>query len=470
VLSKIWEQFLVIANQEAGSRVVETWLKAVSLARWDSLHKIVYIKAPNTFIKEWIKTNYLAIFHLHLSRLFNVDQLKIVFVEESELESNASSTVSLGQAETIKVLPAQRIAQPVSQEKRGTKVVKFGGTIRHQLNKNFVFDTFIVGPNNHMAYAAAYAVTQKLGKLYNPLFIYGGSGLGKTHLMHAIAHEVKSHHKNVEILYQPADRFVSEFIHAIRFDKVHQFQSKYKDVDVLLIDDIQCISNKEQTQEAFFHIFNTLYDAHKQIVFSSDSYPANMQGIAERLRSRMASGLVVDVQVPTIETKIAILKRKAELHHEELPDDVAGFIASSVHSNIRELEGAFIRINAFAHLMKQPITLELAKKVLVVRVNKEPGSSAQVDFDRIVKTIGTHYHYSLGDLRSKKRSKELSWVRQLAMYFMRNLTDKSLHEIAHYLGRSDHSTVIHAFKQVQDRVETDHEFKDQINRLKHEML
>ncbi|MBI2774816.1 chromosomal replication initiator protein DnaA [Candidatus Dependentiae bacterium] len=468
MLATIWEQFLVIASQEAGSRVVETWLKAVCLHRWDSLHKIVYVKAPNAFIKEWIKTNYLAIFHMHLSRLFNVDQLKIVFIEESELI--VSHDEKSDHDETIRVLPAQRIARQPLQEKKGTKVVKFGTPIRHQLNKNFIFDTFIVGPNNHMAYAAAYAVTQKLGKLYNPLFIYGGSGLGKTHLMHAIAHEVKLHHRNVEVLYQPADRFVSEFIYAIRFDKVHQFQSKYKDIDVLLIDDIQCISNKEQTQEAFFHIFNTLYDAHKQIVFSSDSYPSNIQGIAERLRSRMASGLVVDVQMPTIETKIAILKRKAELQGEELPDDVAAFIASSVNSNIRELEGAFIRINAFAHLMKQPITLELAKKVLVVRMSKESGERSQVDFDRIVKTIGTHYRYTLGDLRSKKRSKELSWVRQLAMYFMRNLTDKSLHEIAHYLGRSDHSTVIHAFKQVQDRVEADREFQDQINRMKHEML
>ncbi|OQA34893.1 MAG: Chromosomal replication initiator protein DnaA [Candidatus Dependentiae bacterium ADurb.Bin331] len=464
MLTTIWEQFLLIAREEAGSRVVETWLKAVTLTKWDSLHKTIHIKAPNTFVKEWIKSNYLTIFHHHLSRLLNVDQLKIVFAQDGETIQPMHHAL-----DAIKIMPAQLIVPP-EQQKKNAKLVKTAVTpFRHQLNKNFVFDTFIVGPNNHMAYAAAYAITQKLGKLYNPLFIYGGSGLGKTHLLHAIAHEIKNNYKDVDVLYQPADRFVNEFIHAIRFDKIHQFQAKYKEIDLLLIDDVQCISNKEQTQEAFFHIFNSLYDAHKQIVFSSDSYPANIHGVAERLRSRMASGLVVDVQIPAIETKIAILKRKAEFQHEELPDEVAAFIASTVNSNIRELEGAFIRVNAFAQLTKQPISLELAKKVLTHN-GKNTVERHTIDFERIVKAIGSHYSYTLTDLRSKKRSKELSWARQLAMYFMRKLTDKSLHEIALYLGRSDHSTVIHAFRQVQDRAEADHAFHDQINRMKEEIL
>ncbi len=464
MLTTVWEQFLLIAREEAGSRVVETWLKAVTLTKWDSLNKTIHVKAPNAFVKEWIKSNYLSIFHLHLSRLLNVDQLKIVFAQDGEIAQTPHPEI-----DTIKVMPAQLIVPPVPTKKNAKLLKTHVAPYRHQLNKNFVFDTFIVGPNNHMAYAAAYAITQKLGKLYNPLFIYGGSGLGKTHLLHAIAHEVKNNYKDVDVLYQPADRFVSEFIYAIRFDKIHEFQAKYKNIDLLLIDDVQCISNKEQTQEAFFHIFNTLYDADKQIVFSSDSYPANIHGVAERLRSRMASGLVVDVQVPTIETKIAILKRKADIQNEELPDEVATFIAASVNSNIRELEGAFIRVNAFAHLTKQPISLELAKKILLNN-GKNNSERQHIDFERIVKAIGSHYSYTLIDLRSKKRSKELSWARQLAMYFMRKLTDKSLHEIALYLGRTDHSTVIHAFRQVQDRAEADHAFHEQINRMKEEIL
>ncbi len=456
-VNTIWEQFLLIVKEEVGSRVVETWLKAVSFYRWDSIQKIVYLHAPNSFVKEWINANYLSILHFHLGRLLNVDAFKLTFIDalpNPEIEA--------------KIVPAQLVVEhvPRGEKKIGRLVKNTVSTNRDNLNKNYSFDTFIVGPNNQMAYAAAYAVTQKLGKLYNPFFIYGGSGLGKTHLLHAIANELKVKNKQIEVLYQPADRFVNEFINAIRFDKVHQFQMKYKAIDVLLVDDIQCISNKEQTQEAFFNIFNTLYDAHKQIVFSSDSYPTDMEGVAERLRSRLAWGLVADVLVPTFETKIAILQRKADLNNEHLPDDVAHFIASRVVSNIRELEGALIRVTAFATLTNQSISLDLAKKVL----RSQDSQQTPIDFERIVKLIGNHYSYTLTDLRSRNRSKQLSLVRQLAMYFMKTFTDKSLHEIALYLGRTDHSTVIHALKQVQERMQIDYAFNEHINRMKENIL
>jgi chromosomal replication initiator protein len=238
-------------------------------------------------------------------------------------------------------------------------------------------------------------------------------------------------------LYQPADRFVNEFINAIRFDKAHQFQAKYRDVDVLLIDDVQFIANKDQTQEAFFHIFNTLYDAHKQIVFSSDTYPQNLNGIAERLRSRLEWGLVADIQLPNLETKMEILKKKAIFHGVSLQDDVAHFLASRVVANVRALEGSLVHVMAVASLTKQPVTVDLAKKILV-RSNHgvAPGS---LDFDRIVKHVCDHYSLTITDLRSHNRAKELSLARQVAMYLMKKMTNKSLHEIGFFLGRKDHS-------------------------------
>lgn len=458
MLSKIWEQFLAIVHEEAGSRVVETWLKAVSFYQWDAEHKIVYLLAPNSFVKEWLKSNYNTLFEIHLKRLLHVDELKIVFIDApNTATTNEQSSVSNGA-----IIPAHRLPEV---HKTGL-IKKRISKSRYHINRNYRFETFVKGPNNQMAYAAAQAIVKKLGKLYNPLFIYGGSGLGKTHLLHAIANEIHDQYEKIEILYQPAERFVNEFINAIRFDKVHSFQAKYKNIDVFLVDDIQSISNKEQTQEAFFHIFNAMYDAHKQIVFSSDSYPADINGLAERLQSRLAWGLVADVQVPSLETKIAIIKRKADINNHEIPDEVAAFIASCALSNIRELEGALIRIIAFATLTKQPISLELAKKVLL-----RPNSTANtvIDFQRIISSVEDHYSYNLSDLRSRNRSKQLSLARQVAMYCMKKFTTKSLHEIAFYLNRQDHSTVIHAHRQVEQRLKNDTEFSQRINKIEHDI-
>ncbi|MEX0940728.1 MAG: chromosomal replication initiator protein DnaA [Candidatus Babeliales bacterium] len=458
MLKTIWDQFLTIVREEAGSRVVETWLKAVTLHKWNALDKVVYMLAPNSFVKNWIQSNYLNLFTVHLSRLLHVNDLKIVFIDataQRQIEDGA-----------IKIIPAQRINVPTKVTEKSTALTKSKDLrSRHFLNKNYLFKTFVTGPNNHMAYAAAVAITQKLGKLYNPLFIYGGSGLGKTHLLHAIANEIKEKHEKVEILYQPADRFVSEFINAIRFDKIHRFQAKYKNIDVFLVDDIQSISNKEQTQEAFFHIFNAMYDAHKQIVFSSDSYPTNIDGLAERLRSRLEWGLVTDVQIPTFETKIAIVKRKADLNNYEIPDDVATYIASRSASNVRELEGALIRVVAYASIIKQQISLEIAKKALYI----EKESRGEINFDCIVKKVTTQYSYTISELRSKNRSKQLSWARQVAMYLMKKHTSKSLNEIALHLNRQDHSTVIHAFKQVEHRIKEEQLLSDQIQKIEQEL-
>ncbi|MCA9769897.1 chromosomal replication initiator protein DnaA [Candidatus Dependentiae bacterium] len=454
MVENIWDQFLTIIRQEAGSRVVETWFKAVSLTQWDVLTSTVYLQAPNRFVRDWIKQNYTDLVRLHLGRLLNVEKITLIFIEPGGV-SKVDNEPRQRSDETM-VVPARKVLVKSS-------LIKNHGHI----NRSYSFESFVVGPNNSLAYAAAQAVTQKPGAIYNPLFLYGGSGLGKTHLLHAIGNNIKAQHKKISVLYQTADRFVNEFINAIRFDELRKFQLKYKSVDVLLVDDIQFISNKEQTQEAFFHIFNALHDAHKQIVFSSDTFPQNLAGIADRLKSRMAWGLVADVCAPTIETKIAILQRKADMSNESLSDEVAYFIANSFDSNIRELEGALIRVIAFASLTQQPVTLELAKKVLI---RSHETSQKPVSLQTVIKCVGKHYPYTLAQLRSKSRNKQLSFARQVAMFLLKETTDTSLRDIGVYLGGRDHSTVVHAVNKVEKRARLHDEFQVQLKQMEREIL
>ena len=466
----IWQEFLKIAQQEVGSQMVETWLKAVSLYRWDAHEKIVYLATPNTFVKDWLRINYTKLFEQHLSRLLNVSTLKIMFVDaQAPHEGHMHEKQGINDIDVklkdVVYTPAKLV--PRAPEKTGVSRRTEGRSLGH-INTNYKFDTFVVGPSNQLAYNAAYAVTQKPGSIYNPLFMYGGSGLGKTHLLHAIGNEVKTKNKRAVILYQPADRFVNEFINAIRFDKAHQFQAKYKDVDVLLIDDVQFIANKDQTQEAFFHIFNTLYDSHKQIVFSSDTYPQNLNGIAERLRSRLEWGLVADIQLPSLETKMEILKRKALLNAVELKDEVAHFLASRIVANVRALEGSLVHVMAVSSLTNQPITVELAKKILVRSNHGTP--AGVLDFDHIVKHVCDHYALSITDLRSHNRAKEFALARQVAMYLMKKMTNKSLHDIGFFLGRKDHSTVIHAIDKIQTVITKNPDFSAHLVHLEEKIL
>lgn len=459
MLSDIWQDFLKIVKEEVGSRVVETWLKAVSLEQWDLDCKTIYVKAPNLFVKEWIASKYTALFQLHLSRLLNTSEVRVIFLCETEEKAEKKQSLTT-------IIPAQKSVEIDQSQYQVTKKnyhYQYG-----KLNPSYRFDTFVVGPNNSLSYAAAYAVTEASGTLYNPLYIYGGSGLGKTHLLHAIGNALQEREEKLVVLYQTADRFVNEFINAIRFNKYHQFQQKYRDLDVLLIDDIQFLSGKEQTQEAFFHIFNAFYDAHKQIVFSSDIFPRQIEGLAERLRSRLEWGLVTDIHKPPLETKIAILKKKAAIHGEILNDEIAEYVAHKADSNVRELEGSLIRILAFASLTKQPLSLELAQKVLAGQETKKEELS--IDFNKITHQVCKRYSYRLSDLRSTSRAKELSLVRQIAMYLMKKMTDKSLREIGTFLGRKDHSTVIHAFEKIEQTVKKDALFGSTLKALEEDIL
>lgn len=447
-MNGVWEQFLKVAHEELGSRVVETWFKAISLDTWDLLQKKIFLQVPNKFVRDWIEKNYRLFLQAQLGRLLNIEKPELFLIDLSTQKSHELLPLPIKKVVDEAPRPTQLVKQ-----KKGSLAKTMVRKQTMVMNSNYLFKTFVVGPNNSLAYAAAMAVAEKPGKLYNPLFIYGESGLGKTHLLHAIGNDMQERSSNATILYQTADRFVNEFIHAIRFDAIDKFQRKYQDIDVLLIDDVQFISNKEQTQEAFFHIFNSLYESHKQIVFSSDTFPQDIKGIAERLRSRLGWGLVTDLHMPSLETRIAILKKKAAMSNHCLDDDVACFLASHAVTNIRELEGAMVRVIAFASLTNQPITLDLAERVLLQKGVKQ--ESPAVDHHKILQEVSKSFHYTVHDLQSKNRNKDLIIARHIATFLMKQLTDKSLREIGDALGGRDHSTIVHGLQKIEKLLRDD---------------
>ena len=330
------------------------------------------------------------------------------------------------------------------------------------LNPRYTFDTFIVGPSNQFAHAACRAVAEAPSRSYNPLFIYGGVGLGKTHLMHAIGQYVLQHSHGLKLTYISSERFMNEMINAVRFDRILDFRERYRSVDVLLVDDIQFVSGKEGTQNEFFHTFNALHDAQKQIVISSDRPPHEITALEERLRSRFEWGLIADIQPPDIETKVAILKKKAETEAVPLPDGVALYMASRIKSNIRELEGSLIRLIAYASLTGRGLTLELAQEVL--RNVKEADDKA-VTLEQIQKFVADYYQLKLADLKSRNNSKSVAMPRQVAMYLCKALTHASLPEIGRSFGGKHHSTVIHSIKKVEELRKKQGDFNSLITNL-----
>jgi chromosomal replication initiator protein len=456
----IWQDFLKIAETELGIRAVETWIKAVSFYRYDAAMQKVYLKAPNSFVKDWVQTHYNSLFEVHLKHLLKIDVITIHFFVGDETSASViidTAVASVAPTVTVKKVRAAQYAP--------AKKIDSNQMI-NRLNSLYTFDSFVVGPNNSFAYAAARAVVDKLGKLYNPLLLYGCSGLGKTHLLHSIGHDVLATNPDAIVLYQTTDRFINEFINAIRFNQMQTFNAKYKQVDVLLIDDIQFMANKEQTQEAFFHIFNSLYDANKQIVFSSDILPRDLGGLADRLKSRLEWGLVADLQVPRLETKIAILKRKAFAQNEILSDEAANLIARRVISNVRELEGSLIRVLAFASLTNQSVTVDLIGKVLG---HEQQSHSVIIEFDAVTKVIQKHYFYGLTELRSKNRTKDISLARQITMYLMKQVTHKSLREIGEFLNRKDHTTIAHAIGRIDELRKIDSDLDARLCNLEREL-
>lgn len=466
----IWDEFLKILNEEAGSQIVETWFKAVSLEKWDATKKEVTLQLPNQFVRNWIQEHYLSLIKTHLSRLLHSDELVILLQVPSNeainiIPASACQTKPPETTHQSTALAKTTNALPIQTEKRHKPR---GSRHSGNLNPMYQFDSFVVGPSNSLAHAAAYAICQKLGKVYNPLFIYGGTGLGKTHLLHAIGNEVRKKNPKAIIRYVTTDHFMHEFITSIRFDKVQQFREKYQKADLLLFDDIQFFSNKEQTQETFFHIFNTLHQSQKQIVLSSDTFPKEITGLQSRLKSRMEWGLVADIQTPDLETKIAILNKKVEDHNISLEDGVTDFIASRILSNIRALEGALVRVEAFATLTNQPITIELARQVLL-HIDTPKKKNDNVLLENILKAVAKRYSVSVHDLRSKKRQKDISCARQTAFYLMKKHTISSLQAIGNYVGGRDHSTVIHAITKVESGLDENQILRRRIKLLEQDI-
>ena len=337
------------------------------------------------------------------------------------------------------------------------------GPISGPLNSKYTFESFVVGASNQLAHAAARAVAKSPSRSYNPLFLYGGVGLGKTHLMHAIGHQILEETPDVRLVYISSERFMNELINSIRYDRTFEFREKYRNIDVLLMDDIQFLAGKERTQEEFFHTFNALYDSQRQIVLTSDSPPKEILTLEERLRSRFQWGLLADIQAPDLETKIAILRKKAEGEDVDIPDDVMLFIASNSKSNIRELEGALLRLVAYSSLTGVPIVVELARSVLRDSLNTR---AAVITIDTIQENVAEHFGLRAGDLRAKSNARRITQPRQIAMFLCKRLTNHSLPEIGRAFGGKHHSTVIHSVR----KVEHDCEKNEDIHRVVHTLM
>ena len=331
-----------------------------------------------------------------------------------------------------------------------------------QFNPRYEFESFVVGSSNQFAHAAARAIAENPARSYNPLFLYGGVGLGKTHLLHAVGHTIQRQHPEQRVMYLPAEQFVNELISSLRFNRMPDFRERYRKIDVFMVDDIQFLANKERTQEEFFHTFNTLYSSQKQIVLSSDSSPRNIPALEERLRSRFEWGLIADIQAPDLETKIAILRRKADHERVDIPDDVANFIAYQVKSNIRELEGMLNRVVAFASLTGRPLTLDLAQETLKDIL---PIDQQRVLAPEIIKFVSRHYGLKVSEIKSRNNAKQITFPRQVAMYLCKQLTDLSYPDIGKHFNNKHHSTVMYSVDKIGKLRATDPELDRTLERM-----
>ena len=448
VSATVWDQVLSRIEDQVGKHSFSTWFKPTTLL--SDAGESLSIRVPNPLFVEWLPKHYSVVLSEALRDVGRAN-VRLIFVPEG---SAADTT-----AEEIEEAPSAPVVlrRKVNIDPEPSEPPRAGSLI-----PRYTFDTFIVGPSNQFAHAACRAVAETPSRSYNPLFIHGGVGLGKTHLMHAIGHYVVQHHPGLVLTYISSERFMNEMINAVRFDRILDFRSRYRSVDVLLVDDIQFVSGKEGTQNEFFHTFNALHDAQKQIVISSDRPPHEIPALEERLRSRFEWGLIADIQVPDVETKAAILKRKAEEEGVPLANDVAMFMASRIKSNVRELEGSLIRLIAYSSLTTRPLTIELAQDVLKNVIDLDEKA---ITIEQIQKHVADYYHLKLHELKSRNNSKSVAMPRQVAMYLCKSLTHKSLPEIGRSFGGKHHSTVIHSIKKVEDMRKKSGDFDKQVSNL-----
>ncbi|MCG2362169.1 chromosomal replication initiator protein DnaA [Staphylococcus epidermidis] len=444
---EIWDKVLEIAQERISNTSYQTFIKDTQLYSLKNDEAIILVSLP--FNASWLNQRYSEIMQAIIYDVIGYE-VKPHFISEDELASYNN-------------VNTQEVQEP--QVQHSSIDDKTWG--KEQFNMHNTFDTFVIGPGNRFPHAASLAVAEAPAEAYNPLFIYGGVGLGKTHLMHAIGHHVLSNKPNAKVIYTSSEKFTNEFIKSIRDNETEAFREKYRKIDVLLIDDIQFIQNKEQTQEEFFHTFNELHQNNKQIVISSDRPPKEIAKLEDRLRSRFEWGLIVDITPPDYETRMAILQKKIEEENLDIPPEALNYIANQIQSNIRELEGALTRLLAYSKLQGKPITTELTAEALKDIIQSP--KSKKITIQDIQKVVGQYYSVRIEDFSAKKRTKSIAYPRQIAMYLSRELTDFSLPKIGEEFGGRDHTTVIHAHEKIANDIKSDSTFKQEVENLEKEI-
>jgi chromosomal replication initiator protein len=433
-LKELWNTTLSLLESELTEISFNTWIKTISPVNISNNQ--IYLGVPADFNKGIVESRYVPLIENALRQASNKN-----YVVNIEINTDNDDTKT---------------------NKSTTK------TFNSLLNPKYTFEHFVIGNNNRLAHAGSVAVAETPSKAYNPLFIYGGVGLGKTHLMHAIGHYILNVNNNQKVMYVTSEKFTNELINAIKDDKNNQFRKKYREVDVLLIDDIQFIGGKERTQEEFFHTFNSLYEANKQIVITSDRPPKDIITLEDRLKSRFEWGLIADIQSPDIETRTAILRKKAQIDGTIITDDVLDYIAKNISSNIRELEGALNKVIAYSGLIKKNVTMEVTVEALKDAINRN--QTKEINTKTIIEVVARYFDQNEIDFFSKKRNRAISYPRQIAMYLSRELTELSLPKIGDAFGGRDHSTVIHAFDKITEKIETSSETRRTIEELKESLM
>lgn len=448
VKTTVWDDLLEQIGNRLSQQVFDTWFRPLRFVSTNDADQTVRVSTTAQSY-DWISKYYLGIIDESFSSL-GLDGYTIDWELTEEAEPTEPEEVYF---ETS----PQRVSVP------GLYTPSTFTDFESSLNPKYTFEKFVVGSSNEFAHAAALGASEMPGTTYNPLFIYGGVGLGKTHLMHAVGHAIKARNSNLRVAYITSEKFMNELINAIRFDKTPAFRDKYRSIDVLLIDDVQFLAGKERTQEEFFHTFNTLHNDQKQIVISSDCPPREIPTLQERLHSRFEWGLIADIEPPDLETKVAILKRKADLDGIDLEDDVAMYIASKIRSNVRELEGSLVRLVAIASLRRAPLSKQLAREAMKSTLETE--YSAGLTMDRIARGVASHYKMTVEEMKSKSNARSVAMPRQVAMYLCKKLTRHSYPEIGREFGGKHHTTVMHSFEKISTAVASDAVFHKTINEL-----
>lgn len=466
VETNLWDAILLSLKTRLNQQTLETWFQPIEFEKLDTAKRIVVLRAPNEVVKDWVVTNYSALIDDSLRNL-RLDDYSLIWLVASDKQRNEDKRApvldSAPKQQSISfaaAAPAMKLETPRSA---ATAEITSMAPPEPTLSSKYTYESFVVGTCNQFAHAASMAVAEAPGRTYNPLYLYGGVGLGKTHLMHACGQAIKTRNHHLRVCYLSSEKFMNELINAIRYDKTQSFREKYRSLDVLLIDDVQFMAGKERTQEEFFHTFNALYDQQKQIVISSDCPPREIPTLEERLHSRFEWGLIADLEPPDLETKIAILKRKGDLIGVSIPDDVAMYIASRVKSNVRELEGSLVRLIAISSLRGEPISKTLAQDAIRnIAKEEEPGV---ITIQQIQKLVATTYKLSIEELLSKNNARHISHPRQIAMYLCKHLTRHSYPEIGRAFGGKHHTTVIHSVEKIETCVASDETLQRLISEL-----